>query len=90
MPLFSVLGRNGATRVSPYIYNDLNDVDKLITATLKIIELNKAKTESLVDLQTVNDEIIIALTEEEELCKENIIDHYKSPKNKGRDGKIHT
>ncbi|MEK6863311.1 MAG: Fe-S cluster assembly sulfur transfer protein SufU [Nanoarchaeota archaeon] len=83
MPLFSVLGGNGATRVSPYIYNDLNDVDKLITATLKIIELNKAKTESLVDLQTANDEIIIALTEEEELCKENLIDHYKSPKNKG-------
>ncbi|MEK6900451.1 MAG: SufS family cysteine desulfurase, partial [Nanoarchaeota archaeon] len=81
MPLFSVLGKKGATRASFYIYNDHSDVDKLVTAISNIILQNKAKTENLT-VKTTN-ETGIALTEEEELCKENIIDHYKYPKNKG-------
>jgi len=78
MPLFSKLGIDGSIRASFYLYNTTEDVDRLFEAVLKIVE--QEKTESVV---IDRNEIASGdLSEEQELYKENVIDHYKHPKNK--------
>ena len=74
MPLFSKLGLDGSIRASFYIYNNKEDVDMLVEALAKIVEEAKAIN---------RDEIASGdLSEEQEIYKENIIDHYKHPRNK--------
>ncbi len=79
MPLFSKLGIDGSIRASFYFYNTKEDVDRLVEAVNRIV--GEARTEKM---QTINKNEIASddLTEEQELYKENVIDHYKHPKNK--------
>ena len=78
MPLFSKLGIDGSIRASFYLYNTTEDVDRLVEAVLKIVE--QEKTEYVV---IDRNEIASGdLSEEQEIYKENVIDHYKHPKNK--------
>ncbi len=86
MPLFSKLGLDGSIRASFYVYNTTEEVDKLAEALLKINGEVKtdAKTEAnAINQKRVNHEITsVDLTEEQEIYKENVIDHYKRPRNK--------
>lgn len=78
MPLFSRLGLDGSVRASFYIYNTTEDVDRLVEALMKISEDLKQETDAI-----DKDEIASTdLTEEQELYKENVLDHYKHPRNK--------
>lgn len=78
MPLFSKLGVDGSIRASFYIYNGKEDVDRLTEAVMTIIGETK-KEASAID----RNEIAAGdLTEEQEIYKENVIDHYKHPRNK--------
>lgn len=78
MPLFSKLGIDGSIRASFYLYNTAEDVDRLVEAVKKMV--GEMETEA----DTVNRNEIASsdLTEEQEIYKENVIDHYKSPRNK--------
>ncbi|MDO8511581.1 MAG: SUF system NifU family Fe-S cluster assembly protein [Nanoarchaeota archaeon] len=78
MPLFSKLGIDGSLRVSFYLYNTMEDVDRLVEAVKKMV--GEMGTET----NTINRSEIAPsdLTEEQEIYKENVIDHYKSPRNK--------
>ena len=79
MPLFSKLGLDGSIRASFYIYNTKEEVDRLVEAVKRIAEEARAKVKP-----TNRNEITSGdLTEEQEIYKENIIDHYKYPRNKG-------
>ncbi len=74
MPLMKRLNVPGTTRVSFYIYNTKEDIDYLIKSLKEIISKfssSKLKNE------------IGSGSEEEEICKENILDHNKNPRNKG-------
>ncbi len=91
MPLFSKLGLDGSIRASFYLYNTTEEVDKLVEALLKINREVKtdAKTEAnAIDQKRVNQKVAypeitsVDLTEEQEIYKENVIDHYKRPRNK--------
>ena len=81
MPLFSKLGLDGSIRASFYIYNTKEDVDRLVDAVRNMAtaeEKNAIKT-------AITDKNEIAsgnLTEEQEMYKENVIDHYRFPRNK--------
>lgn len=78
MPLFSRLGIDGSIRASFYFYNSKEDVDALAGGIKKIAE--KTKTEiSAINRNEINSG---DLTEEQEIYKENVIDHYKFPRNK--------
>ncbi len=71
MPLLTKLGLSDVTRASFYFYNDYNDVDALC----RVLETAGINNKS---------EISVApLTEEQELYKENILEHYNFPHNKG-------
>ncbi len=76
MPLFSTLRMDGSIRASFYIYNDKEDVDKLVEAVTAIV--NETKFRSINRNEITSGD----LTEEQELYKENVIDHYKHPRNK--------
>jgi len=78
MPLFSKLELDGSIRASFYIYNTKEDIDKLVEVVQSITEQTKAQS-AVID----RNEIASGdLTEEQEIYKENVIDHYKHPKNK--------
>lgn len=78
MPLFSKLGLDGSIRASVYIYNSKGDIDRLVEAVRNMVGKVEAET------TTINRNEISAgdLTEEQEIYKENVIDHYKFPRNK--------
>lgn len=78
MPLFSKLEINGSIRASFYIYNDKEDADRFIEAVVNIADVMEAK------VKTINRNEIVSgdLTEEQDMYKENVIDHYKHPRNK--------
>ena len=73
MPLHQVLEVNGSVRASLYFYNTKEDVDTFIDSISALTSNNNA------DHLDVNTN---SLTEEQELYKENILDHYKNPRNK--------
>ncbi len=88
-PLMKSLNISGTTRASFYLYNTKEDVDKLIegiknvlfdyTATSKDqATTNKEPEQITYDRNEISSQ---KLTEEQELYKENIIDHYKNPHN---------
>ncbi|MBS3117201.1 SufS family cysteine desulfurase [Candidatus Woesearchaeota archaeon] len=81
MPLMKTLGINGTVRASFYFYNTLEDVDKLISALHNLLN---SKMEN-VSLRNVDKNQIVfgELTEKQEIYKENVLDHYKEPRNKG-------
>ncbi len=74
MPLHEKLNVSGSTRASLYFYNTKEDLDQLLNALAEI-----TSTEKAVDPLELSN---AALTEEQELYKENILDHYKYPRNK--------
>lgn len=78
MPLFSKLGLDGSIRASFYLYNTTEDIDRLVEAVKNMI--GKVEKET----STINRNEIVSgdLTEEQELYKDNVIDHYKFPRNK--------
>mgnify|MGYP001620080663 FL=1 len=78
MPLFSKLVVDGSIRASFYLYNDKEDVDHLVKAVKNIIEELK-KNSVAIDRNEITSG---NLTEEQEIYKENVIDHYQHPKNK--------
>ena len=78
MPLFSKLGIEGSTRASFYVYNTKEDIDQLVEALEKIV--GKLRTEtSIINRRKITS---ADLDEEQEIYKENVIDHYKNPRNK--------
>lgn len=77
MPLFSKLGIDGSIRASFYIYNTLEDIDRLVEAAKKITGAKEGTV--VIDR---NELASGDLTEEQEMYKENVIDHYKNPRNK--------
>ena len=80
MPLMSVLQLPGTTRASFCFYNTKDDVDALCQRLQKALEQVSAVKN--VDAIDKNEIISGPLTEEQELYKENILDHYKTPHNK--------
>ena len=78
MPLFSKLGLDGSSRASFYIYNTKEEVDALVSALQKVV----AQTTTEVSKINRNEITSGNLTEEQEMYKENVIDHYKFPRNK--------
>ncbi len=77
MPLMETLGINGTVRASFYFYNTLEDIDVLVEA------LQQLGTPFSEGVAIDKEQIIFGdLTEEQELYKENVIDHYKEPRNK--------
>jgi len=74
MPLHEKLKISGSTRASLYFYNTKKEIDQLLDALSEITSTKKA-----IDPLEISD---AALTEEQELYKENILDHYKHPRNK--------
>ncbi len=78
MPLISKLGIEGTTRASFYLYNTKDDVDALVEGVKKIVEEMKAENGAINRNEITSGD----LTEEQELYKENVIDHYKFPRNK--------
>jgi cysteine desulfurase / selenocysteine lyase len=72
MPLMNKFGVNSTTRASFYFYNTKEDVDFLVLAL-----------QELIDPTNKNEIVYGDLTEEQEIFKENILDHYKNPHNKG-------
>ena len=71
MPLMNKLNVKSAVRASFYFYNTKEDVDFLVNALQEIVNpINRSEITSS------------KLTEEQEIYKENIIDHYKNPHNK--------
>jgi cysteine desulfurase/selenocysteine lyase len=78
MPLFSKLGIDGSIRISFYVYNSIEDVARLVEAVKKIVEETKIKNKGI----NRNEITSANLTEEQEMYKENVIDHYKFPRNK--------
>ncbi len=77
MPLFSKLGIDGSIRASFYIYNTTEDVDRLVEAVRNMIGA-KEKTAVIGRNEIASGD----LTEEQEIYKENVIEHYKFPRNK--------
>ncbi len=77
MPLHHKLGLVGSTRASFYFYNTREDIDALVEALQK---LWKEEMEITIDRNEISS---TALSEEQELYKENILDHYKNPRHKG-------
>jgi len=73
MPLHEKLKINGSTRASFYFYTTKEDVDVWIEALAALTA--KSNTDPL-GISTAH------LTEEQEMYKENIMDHYKYPRNK--------
>ena len=77
MPLFSKLRIEGSVRASFYIYNSKEDVDRLVEAVKNIV--GKEVENIVID----RNEIASGdLSEEQEIYKENVIDHYRFPRNK--------
>ncbi len=80
MPLHEKLMIKSSTRVSFYLYNSKEEVDILVEelnrlcddGTIKIVSKEISKDE-------ISKEI---LSEEQEMYKENIMDHYNNPRNK--------
>lgn len=73
MPLHERLNVNGSTRASFYFYTLKEDIDVLADALAAL------------SVQSNTDPLGISadhLTEEQEMYKENILDHYKYPRNK--------
>lgn len=77
MPLFSKLGIDGSIRASFYVYNTTEDVDRFVEVVRKIAGV-KEET-AVIDSNKITSG---DLTEEQEIYKENVIDHYKHPRNK--------
>ncbi len=76
MPLHEKLGLGGSVRASLYFYNTREDIDLLVEALASITTKNDQNNLDPLGLN-IND-----LTEEQELYKENILDHYQHPRNK--------
>jgi cysteine desulfurase / selenocysteine lyase len=76
MPLMEKLGLSGTTRASFYVYNTKQDVDALIQALVGLRTFNESS------VSMYGTELPDNLSEEEEIYKENIIDHYREPRNK--------
>ena len=72
MPLHTNLNLNSSVRASLYFYNTTEDIDALVDALAAITANNK------IDSLGVS---LAPLTEEQELCQENILDHYRHPRN---------
>jgi len=73
MPLHEKLKIPGSTRASFYFYNTIEEVDLFLQALAAIAS---GKTADPLNISEA------VLTEEQELYKENILDHYKHPRNK--------
>ncbi len=78
MPLFSKLGIDGSSRASFYIYNTTKDVDALVSAVQKALAQTRTEESKINRNEITSGD----LTEEQEMYKENVIDHYKFPRNK--------
>lgn len=72
MPLHQKLGIAGSVRASFYFYNTKEDLDALL----------EALSESMIKITNPLEIARGELTEEQELHQENILDHYKYPRNK--------
>ena len=77
MPLVRKLGVEGTSRISLYFYNTKEEIDFFTEALEK---LQSGMLKILVNKDFIKDN----LSEEEEIYKENILDHYKHPKNFGK------
>lgn len=73
MPLHEKLQVNGSVRASFYFYNTKDDLDALAESITALTAKNN------VDPLGISANL---LTEEQEMYKENILDHYKYPRNK--------
>lgn len=73
MPLHEKLNVNGSVRASFYFYTTTEDIDTFIDSLSAITAKNNT------DPLGISAD---SLTEEQEMYKENILDHYKSPRNK--------
>src|SRR3989344_1773868 len=73
MPLMKKLGVQGTTRASLYLYTTKEDVDAFVNVIQNIVSVGSIDK----DILTIDN-----LTEEQEIYKENILDHYKNPRNK--------
>jgi len=81
IPLMKILNVPGTTRVSFYIYNTKKDVDYLIKSLKEIIsKFNNSGLKEEFKYEIGSD----TGNEDEEIYKENILDHYKNPRNKGK------
>ncbi len=73
MPLHEKLKANGSVRTSLYFYNTREDVNMLIDSIAAITAKNNTDPLGIT---------AASLTEEQEMYRENILDHYKNPRNK--------
>ena len=77
MPLVRRLGVEGTCRISLYLYNTKEEIDFFIEALEKL-------QSGMLKILANKDFIKENFSEEEEIYKENILDHYKHPKNYGK------
>jgi len=73
MPLHEKLNVNGSVRASFYFYTTKEDIDTLVDSLTSLTAKNNTDPLSI---------STAPLTEEQEMYKENILDHYKHPRNK--------
>src|SRR3989344_688046 len=73
MPLINSLGLSGTIRASFYLYNSTEEIDKLVEVIEEIVAASVKGYELSGDL-----------SEEQEICRENVLDHYKNPHNNGK------
>jgi len=76
-PLLNKFNLNGAIRASFYFYNDPSDADQLIQALSNLVAVDRPEITSSGLIASSE------LTEEQEIYKENVLDHYQHPHNKG-------
>ncbi len=74
MPLHTKFGLTGSVRASFYLYNTKEEADLFLQ---ELAQMAAAKTINPYEIA------VGELTEEQELHKENVLDHYKNPRNKG-------
>ncbi len=83
-PLMKLLGIEGTTRASFYFYNTKQEVDKLVGSLTEFV----SQFVQAIDRNEISSG---ELSEEQEIFKENILDHYRNPRNKQElEGATHT
>ncbi len=74
MPLHTKLGLAGSLRASFYLYNTKENADIFLQELAPLAAAKKINPYEIA---------VGELTEEQELHKENVLDHYRNPRNKG-------
>lgn len=79
MPLFTSLNLPGSLRASLYMYNTKEEIYFFTDVLRRIVEEKKVIAVGIADRNEIT---LGQLTEEQEMYKENVLDHYKNPHNK--------